>query len=256
MSMTSTIRSQRGFSLIELAVVLVVVGLMIGYLIIPLGSQSEKRYNVEAARQLDQIRQALYGFAVANGRLPCPADPNSLGRENPVGGSTPLIPCANGGRGFVPAATLGLSGAVNCDQLLTDPWGQPYRYSITTSTTNVYSNQDPDGVSFANLGGLMGTNNLQICPDAACANSINDNAVAVIYSTGKNWANFTSANENENAGEANIASNCGLTNYGLSNDDRYVSRNQSRAAGQEFDDIIIWIPPTVLFNKLLDAGQL
>ncbi len=254
MSMTSTIRSQRGFSLIELAVVLVVVGLMIGYLIIPLGSQSEKRYVAEASRQLDQIRQALYGFALANGRLPCPADPNSLGRENPAGGSTPATPCTNGGRGFVPAATLGLSGAVNCDQLLTDPWGQPYRYSITTSTNNVYSN--PAGVSVANVAVLMATNNLQICPDSACANSINDNAVAVIYSTGKNWATFASANENENAGEANIASNCGLPNYGLSNDDRYVSRNPSRAAAQEFDDVIIWIAPTVLFNKLLDAGQL
>ena len=113
------INMQRGFSLIELAIVLVVVGLLIGYLILPLGMQRENRNIAEARAKLQEIEEALYGFAIANNRLPCPTTPGQNGQEVGGGGAD----CGTN-RGFVPSNTLGITGAVDCDGLLVDPWNR------------------------------------------------------------------------------------------------------------------------------------
>jgi len=77
-----------GFSLVELAVVLVIVGLLASGLMFSLGTQRESATTQEVQRQLENIREAVIGFALANGRLPCPAlstlanTDSNAGREN------------------------------------------------------------------------------------------------------------------------------------------------------------------------------
>lgn len=66
---------QRGFTLVELAMVLVIFSLLVGGMLMGLGAQRQVAENNESQKQLGEIRDALIGFAVANGRLPCPADP-------------------------------------------------------------------------------------------------------------------------------------------------------------------------------------
>ncbi|WP_229415627.1 type II secretion system protein [Pseudoduganella armeniaca] len=62
----------RGFTLVEVAIVLVVVGLLIGGLITPLSTQLEQRRVADTRRALEEARDALTGFAIRNGYLPCP----------------------------------------------------------------------------------------------------------------------------------------------------------------------------------------
>ena len=89
--------------------VLFIVALLLGGLLPTLSSQVDQRHVTETRKQLDEIQQALIGFAVANGRLPCPAVANATGMESPAGGNCTSF--SNGYFvGFVPAATLGLSG--------------------------------------------------------------------------------------------------------------------------------------------------
>ncbi len=64
---------QKGFSLIELAIVLVVVALLIGGLLVPLSMQIEQQRIRDTQKTLEEIKEALVGFAIANGRLPRPA---------------------------------------------------------------------------------------------------------------------------------------------------------------------------------------
>lgn len=64
-----------GFTLTELAVAIAIIALLIGGLLIPLGTQIELSQQRDAQRHLESIRDALIGYAIANGRLPCPADP-------------------------------------------------------------------------------------------------------------------------------------------------------------------------------------
>ena len=65
--------TEQGFSLVELAVVLVIVALLSSGLMLGLSAQRDSAANQEVQRQLDTAREVLLGFAMANGRLPCPA---------------------------------------------------------------------------------------------------------------------------------------------------------------------------------------
>ncbi len=62
-----------GFTLTELAVALLIVGLLLAGSMIPFSAQMELRSISETRRTLDLIKDAVVGFAQANGRLPCPA---------------------------------------------------------------------------------------------------------------------------------------------------------------------------------------
>ena len=75
---------EQGFSLLELAIVLLIVGLLLGGLIMPLGSRMDQQRIDTTRQQLEQIREALTGYALANDALPCPATPASGDRKSVV----------------------------------------------------------------------------------------------------------------------------------------------------------------------------
>ena len=62
-----------GFSLVEMAIVLGIVALLMASLLPLLSGQVEQGRRAETKKLLNEIQQALIGYAVANGRLPCPA---------------------------------------------------------------------------------------------------------------------------------------------------------------------------------------
>ena len=71
----SEARGYRGFSLIELSIVLIVFALLAGSLLPLASGQRQQQEELRAARQLEQALEALYAHAVVYGHLPCPADP-------------------------------------------------------------------------------------------------------------------------------------------------------------------------------------
>ena len=100
----------RGFTLLELMLVLFIVAILATSLTMPLAAQVSLRRIEDTRRQLDEARDALLGFAVANGRLPCPATDGSRGMESFAPGSDARDGlCADFFGGFLPSATLGLS---------------------------------------------------------------------------------------------------------------------------------------------------
>src|SRR5207245_11230468 len=64
----------RGFSLVELAVALAIIALLLAGALIPLSTQIDVRSGADTQRSMESIREAIFGFAQANGRLPCPAN--------------------------------------------------------------------------------------------------------------------------------------------------------------------------------------
>src|SRR3989454_9852596 len=64
----------RGFTLTELTMALAIIALLIAGAMIPLTAQIEVRNVADTQRTMESIRDAIIGFAQANGRLPCPAD--------------------------------------------------------------------------------------------------------------------------------------------------------------------------------------
>lgn len=241
---------QRGVSLVELAIGLLVLSLIIGGLLVPLATQVEQNRLAQAQRQLEDIREALMGFALANGRLPCPASPTSAGVESPVGGGV----CTHPFNGFVPAVTLGLP-QIDAQGYAVDPWGleqNRIRYAVTTSNGSAFTTGGAGSIRSVGLAALAPA--LRVCStgagatatDCAAGAVLASNAVAVIYSLGPNAATGgTSVDEaqNPNPNSANA-------------DAVFVSRVRGSTTIAEYDDLMTWLSPNVLYARLVAAGQL
>lgn len=263
---------QRGFTLIELAIVMFIVALLLGGMLLPLSAQQDVRSQGETQKQITEAREALLGFAIANGRLPCPASANSNGQESfcdSASGACVVTPplqyqphgrCSNPHDGFLPAATLGIA-PVDTQGFAVDAWsGNPInriRYAVTTASTSTASTS-----AFTTANGMKTVTMTELAPDlkvcntgtgmvspgtvsANCAanTSLASDAVAVVYSLGKNaGTGGTGADENHNPNpQSTIAA-----------DRAFVSAQP----GQNFDDQMIWLSKNILFNRMVSAGQL
>jgi prepilin-type N-terminal cleavage/methylation domain-containing protein len=143
-----------GFSLVELAIALAVIGLVLGTtLTLYQGYIRTKAENDTETRQ-ELIRIAIARFVATNGRLPCPARPNlattnaSSGVEQctPVGGATGVTATA-GFRGMgqvlvgsLPFASLNMSIVDGYDG-----WGSSFTYAVTQSLTDAGTFNESNG---------------------------------------------------------------------------------------------------------------
>jgi prepilin-type N-terminal cleavage/methylation domain-containing protein len=246
-------RFSSGFTLIEMAIVLMIIGFLLSGLLVSLTQSAENTRRTNASAQLQRIEEALYGFAQTTGRLPCPASNTSNGLEaGPNASGVCSVPTTIH-HGFVPAATLGLTGPVNADGLLLDPWGNPYRYSVADRQGDAASNRAFTSTAQLRIlfngltGPLTNANMLRVCSEAPCVNTTTDVAPAIILSMGANWGSFTSLQEIANAGNVLVGG------YRLTNTDNFVSTSYNE---NNFDDLIVWLSPNVLFSRMISAGRL
>lgn len=250
--MSNLRRFTAGFSLIELAIVLFIVALLLGGLLMPLTAQIDQQKAKDTQKTLADLKEALIGFALVNGRLPCPAAPLAgTGLESPAGGGV----CTNFSNGFVPAVTLGMT-PVNAQGFLLDGWNNPIRYAVSNATVGGFPNAftSPLGMKTATIGSLAGANLLNVCSNSiaialTCGPSpatttFTDNAPALVFSLGKN---------------GNTAGLIGPDEAANTNNDKiFVSHEQGTdGAGNEgFDDIVNWLSTGILINRMVAAGQL
>ncbi len=217
-----------GFSLLEMAVALVIVGLLLGGLLSSLATLQQRQREERTERQLAEIRDALTAFAVQQLRLPCPAEPGTPSDVPGAGIERPPTPtgCAGGSSGVLPWATLGLPEA--------DAWGRRFSYRVTPGLAAV-----APAFTLASVGDNVLRNGAGVVLATA--------APAVVVSHGRNAAGSrgpsgapappgTDANELENT----------------DGDEVFVA--ETPTAG--FDDLVVWVPTTVLMHRLLAAGRL
>jgi len=234
-------RSSQGFTLTELAVVLVVIALVLGGLLSPLATQMDVRMTAETRKDLADIREALLGFAVINGRLPCPADAKSVsgaagaGEEVPVGG-----PCLNDS-GVVPWVTLGVPE--------TDAWGQRYSYRVTPAFAQRQSS--PARAVFD----LRTPGTLDVRSAAAGAMVAGGLPVVVVSHGGNGRGGYNRQGVQLPGGEVADEVDNQLTNSGTAMANTvFVSR--ARDPGSGFDDEVVWIPRAILVSRTIGVGKL
>lgn len=210
----------RGFTLTEMAVVLVIVSLLIGGMVVPMSAQQDIRNATETQRLLADVGEALYGYAAthtaSDGKpyLPCP-DTDGNGTENRSGNA-----CANQ-EGALPWADLGLGRQ--------DAWGNTLRYRVAAAVSN-------NATGFT----LFSSGDLRVCDSAACTGILASALPAVIVSPGKNGAAPPTDNdEGENS----------------DGDTDFVQHTQS-GGGTGFDDLVVWLPTNLLIQRMISAGRL
>jgi len=234
---------KKGFTLVELTIVLVIVALLIGGMLLPLSAQRDIQSANDTQKQLAAINEALLGFAAAQRRLPCPAAPAATGVESPPGGG----PCTNNFNGYLPAITLGIF-PTDAQGYAIDAWGNRISYAVTNANANAFTTAS--GMQAAWAGGL--SPDLRVCSTAAhitnagaanadcpAADTLTNSAVAVVFSTGKN-------------GGATPASADELANWTSSGDSVFVNAAPSNG----FDDVVVWLSPNILYNRMISAGRL
>lgn len=267
-------RGSRGFTLTELAVVLMIVGLLLGSLMYTLSAQTEQRNFEETRRKLEVGRELLLSFAIVNGRLPCPAictNPPICGAaESGVEASPGGGVCTNSFGGFLPATTIGYQ-QVNSKGFALDAWGNPIRYAVSAATPvnsqipricrPVNDTTPPVTPHFTNATNLKANgidcqpNDLVVCKSSTgitattcgpATNALTNQTVvvALVFSTGKNGA-LACATCTDEAANTN-------------GDQVFVFHTPapSTAAGGEFDDQLLWIPVGELYARLVAAGVL
>jgi len=153
-----------GFSLIEIAIVLFIISLLIGHLLTPISTQIDQRRYKQTQKTLEEIKQALLGFASIHGRLPCPASNQETGIQD-------SSLCKK--EGYLPWADLGI-GRI-------DAWGNPFRYRAEDE----YSEPTLD---YQKIFGIVGSG-LRVKDKQdyyLTTNSGDSRVAAIILSTGKN----------------------------------------------------------------------
>jgi prepilin-type N-terminal cleavage/methylation domain-containing protein len=281
----TTSRRARGFTLTELAIALVIIGFLLGGVVVTLQSQISARNDAETRRTLDSAAEAIIGFAIQRGRLPCPATDTSLGQEALVVTGmpgTPTISAEAWGNctvtdGFLPAATLGLA-PVDSQGYAIDAWGSNtgglnrVRYAVDSITTVSVANDGggPNVTVSAFTGrnalrksGFAAQPGLIVCssstgvvagPPPACGTGVVAiRTPAVIYSLGPNGA--TAAGMGMTAFQASGASADEIENFNT-NWRVFVARPASPAGAAEFDDIVNFVSLNVLYNRLVAANPL
>lgn len=213
-----------GFSLIELAIVLVIFTLLAGGLMMTLSSQQETRRLSEARRQLADIREALLGYAATNGFLPPAADPALASGTAGAGLSKTNLEA-----GVLPWATLGLPE--------TDPWGQRFTYRVKKEFIVVPTS--PALSSFT----LTTPGNIDVTDGAV---PIATDLPAIVVSHGRNGFGGYSRDGLRRTGAA------GDELENADDDTQFVSRTQ----GPDFDDELTWIPLPILMSRMMAAGRL
>lgn len=215
-------QTQAGFSLLEMSIVLALIGLLLAGMLPAISGQIEQQRRNETRKQLDEIKDALIGYAMVNGRLPCPALASAITNTASAG----VLDCTiSTGVGVVPWVTLGTSE--------TDAWGRRFTYAVT----GAFSTSD-----FT----LTSTGSLTV-KTATTGTSVAGSIPAVFVSHGTNGFGAYTPQGTQISASADLdeADNSNTNNTFVSHD-----------LSPTFDDLIVWISPNILFNRMVSAGKL
>lgn len=218
----------RGFTLTELAIVLVIVALLIGGMLVPLSTQRDIHNSAETQKHLNEIKDAMLGFALVHGRLPCPANPATASGTAGAGEeySSSATGCTTSLEGVVPWVTLGVSE--------TDAWGRRVSYRVTAD----FAKTAP--FSLASVGDTK-------VLVAAGGATIAENLPAVFVSHGKNGLGAYLPS----GAQLNVSANAS-EQENTDTDTSFVSAS----AGVGYDDLTGWLAPGILMNRMVAADRL
>ena len=259
-------RKLQGFSLIEMAIVLSIVGLVFAGFLTGIGSFNHSSNTKESQKNLADIKKQTLNFGVINKYLPCPdSDGDGLENRATQTGTLGSVERCSVTVGGVPYLDLGLE-----ESDAEDGWSNSIRYAVNIDTINANLICDKTSAAsmFCNSGSAMGVfwftvtdtppfaadrgdGNYYICNDTAAscsgtpANSDleSDSASVVLVAYNQDGAKTLAA----------CGAETGANNENCDTDLYYHQESLTIEEGAFFDDVITSISGYEIKSKLLSA---
>lgn len=233
--------AKRGFSLLELTLVLLILGMVAGlYASARVATMMDEKRDITKKR-LEAVQKQISGFRLLHHRLPCPSDPTvtiasaAYGNEQRSGdcdASLSGYPGAlNLASGAVPTKSIGLS-----DDYMYDGWGRRFRFVVAQEFTRdcAFTTYPIDGTLYSGM----------TIKDAGGATKTSQ-AIYVIVSHGINGHGaYLQSGARYNADSSNAAEqdncdcNAGAADTGLNASFVEQLYKETTTATDRFDDML------------------
>jgi prepilin-type N-terminal cleavage/methylation domain-containing protein len=259
----------KGFTLVEVAIVLVIVGLLLAGGINLMSASSDTARYKESQNNLNDIKEALTAYFIQNGGvLPCPDIDNDVTNVS-YGQSDYDNTNANGVctkyEGWLPHVTLGIGGSG-------DAWGERYKYVVSRAFTEPpgnppnlckpgYSRNTANAWRISVYDLLDSTSVAPAKP--ATGSMLGDWAAFALISTGKNGRQANSA---ITSGSTGAFAGCGsldareqyhcIATTPLDTQPFYLRYGNQMTDGTTvtFDDMVVWVGDMQLISELRKSG--
>lgn len=262
----------KGFTLLEVAIVLAIVGLLLaGGVNLLSGSADTSKYK-QTQNELQEIKEALITYFIQNsGVLPCPDVHNdvtnaSYGQADYNSGNATAGGVCTNYQGWLPHATLGMGGGG-------DAWGERYKYVVSRAFTGVpgtpaalcsanFSRDSANSAWKISVYDLL--NDVTVAPvQPASGSTLGDWAAFALISTGKNGRQ---ANANITATSVGAFQGCNTLNpreqyhciatTPTTTQPFYLRSGTQMSGGSEiiFDDMVVWVGDYQLISQLRKTG--
>ena len=270
------LKANNGFTLVELAMVLFIVSLMLGGLMLPLSTRLEQESRANTSNALSEIREGLLGYAVINGRLPCPDCPDG------TVGTCNLVAAANRNDGIedrtgvtpdqVCSTDIGNLPWVDLQVSAYDEWEHYYTYRVTPEFSR---ESNPGGgcgtpalgVSFETCTpGDIDIYDAYITPPYSGTPTVADDVPAIVISHAADYYDAAQTDQQaENYDRDPVNPTTGVDILAAYNAGDYVPnififsdfrRDKALFPPTQYDDIVMWISPYVLMNRMIASGRL
>ncbi|MGQ7845368.1 type II secretion system protein [Granulosicoccus sp. 3-233] len=230
----------RGVTLVEMAIVLLILGVLARAVVAPLSAVQAHRQHRDAVSQLETIRNAMWAHVVSRGVLPCPIIMDGM---MTTGSRT----ACNHYAGGVPAAALGLPGPVDGEGALLDPWNRPYRLAISRPGVDRQDSGEPFDWTVEGEASRVGIR--QLTADiVVCKQSVSGHCPSKsVRADALSFVVFSLGADDSSAGEQ--AEN-------LDADQVFVVEEHSVRAEAPFDDLLLWGTAAETIYWMLRAGWL
>lgn len=248
--MKTFLQDHRGFTLAEMAVVVLLIGIAMTMGLKMVTATLQNTAISETRGKQERIRTALIGYLRTHGRLPCPdRDTTPDGNENAACNAN-----AAQGYGVIPWVTLGMSR----DDVL-DGWGNYFAYRVANrrpvavvkdwTTTTTASSFDIDELS--NPSNALIIQELNAAGTALV--NVTAQAVTIVLSHGKNGFGAETVKGNNVTNPPAV--NTGERTNNTANTAIFVKRPYSESAtafNGPFDDLVDYMTPQDLLQPLIN----
>lgn len=261
-------RSQNGFTLIEMAVVVVIIGILMAAGLKVAGVQRDAAAYSATRTKQEAIKQALINYLRNNRRLPCPDSRVGWGNDGaafaigsaPDGienradaGANPINPAVgcDARVGVLPWATLGLAR----DAAL-DGFGNFFTYFVSAPVATA---NDWNITANFRSGLLGGITRQERFDNAPALNPVAPDAVVAVVSHGKNGLGAFTTKGSQNV--MPLVANALFVDEGenANGDAVYIQRdtnNDPAANGGVYDDVVMMLTPDDLISPLAKEGTM